>query len=443
MMLRAACAALALACAAWPAVGSAQIRAVPIATGLAKPTWLTAVPGDSSRLFFLEQHTGRVRIFDTASGTVLPTPFLTVPNVSTGSEQGLLGLAFHPDYAQNGLFYTNRTDAAGTTQIERYQVSPTNANLALPAPTHLLSIAQPQANHNGGWLGFGPDGYLYASTGDGGFANDTGPGHTAGTGNAQDITDNLLGKILRFDVDSTPLPGQNYAIPATNPFVGSEGDDLIWAYGLRNPWRASFDRATGDFYIGDVGQNAVEEIDFQPATSAGGENYGWRLREGTVPTPGAEGGRKPDGAIEPIHEYLHQGQGRSVIGGYVYRGPIEALQGMYFFADSVTGNVWSIRFDGSPPEEFDAANFTSFMDWTQIFAPVGGFNTLSSFGEDAAGNLYLVELGSPFVAQPSGRIWLITPEPGTGLLFAVGIAALSWAQKMMPRSRNAARRARS
>jgi glucose/arabinose dehydrogenase len=424
MMLRAAC-ALALALAVWPASGSAQqVRAVPIASGLAKPTYLTAAPDDPSRLFFLEQHTGRIRILETATNTVLPTPFLTVPTVSTGAEQGLLGLAFHPDYAQNGLFFTNRTDAAGNTQIERYQVSPANPNLALATPTTLLSIAQPQANHNGGWLGFGPDGYLYASSGDGGFANDTGIGHTPGTGNAQDLTDNLLGKILRFDVDTPPPPGQSYAVPATNPFVGREGDDLIWSYGLRNPWRASFDRETGDFYIGDVGQNSVEEIDFQPAASTGGENYGWRLREGTMPTPGAEGGRKPEGAIEPIHEYLHQGQGRSVVGGYVYRGPIESLQGMYFFADSVSGNVWSIRFDGSEPEEFDGANFVSFLDHTQMLAPMFGFQTISSFGEDALGNLYVIELGNPFQAQANGRIWLITPEPGTALLLAAGLVML-------------------
>ena len=350
-----AAAALALWLLVSPAAGEA-VELVPIATGLLKPTFLTAVPGDPTRLFYLEKDFGRVRIIDTATGSVLPQPFLTVPPVSTGVEQGLLGLAFHPDYAQNGQFFINRTDASGNTQIERYQVSPTDPNRALATPTTLLSIAQPQVNHNGGWLGFGPDGYLYASTGDGGGGNDTGLGHTDGTGNAQDITNNLLGKILRFDVDSPPPPGQAYAVPASNPFVGAEGDDLIWAFGLRNPWRASFDRKTGDLYIGDVGQNSVEEIDFQPADSTGGENYGWRLREGTVPTPPTPGigGSKPPGAIEPIHEYLHQGAGRSVLGGYVYRGPIEELQGQYFFADSVTDGVWSITFDGSDPSEFDA-----------------------------------------------------------------------------------------
>jgi glucose/arabinose dehydrogenase len=446
-MRRAAC-VLALVLSAWPALAPAQqLRAVPIAAGLAKPTFVTGAPGDPSRLFFLEQHTGRVRIIDTATRSVLPTPFLTVPTVSTGAEQGLLGLAFHPDYAQNGLFFTNRTDAAGNTQIERYQVSPTNPNVALATPTSLLSVAQPQANHNGGWLGFGPDGYLYASLGDGGGGNDTGTGHTTGTGNAQDITNNLLGKILRFDVDSPPPSGQNYSVPASNPFVGREGDDLIWAYGLRNPWRASFDRGTGDFWIGDVGQSTVEEIDFQPATSAGGENYGWRLREGTIATPATGiGGAKPDGAVDPIFEYLHQGQGKSVVGGYVYRGPYEELQGKYFFGDTIGGNVWTITFDGSAVEDFDGANFTSFMDVSRMLAPIGGFQTLSSFGEDALGNLYIVELGSPFDPTPSGRIWMITPEPGTALLLTAGLAALRLCarpQLTMPRSRSEARRAAS
>jgi glucose/arabinose dehydrogenase len=441
-MLRALC-ALAAALAVWPAAASAQIQAVLIATGLARPTFVTAAPDDPSRLFILEQHTGQIRILDTATRSLLPTPFLTVPTVSSGAEQGLLGMAFHPDYAQNGLFFTNRTDAAGHTQIERYQVSPTDANLALASPTTLLTILQPQVNHNGGWLGFGPDGYLYASTGDGGGANDNGAGHTAGVGNAQDITGNLLGKMLRIDVDSPPLPGFGYAVPASNPFVGREGDDLIWAYGLRNPWRASFDRATGDLYIGDVGQNSVEEVNFQPADSPGGENYGWRLREGTVPTPGTGiGGRTPAGAVDPIYEYLHQGGGRSVIGGYVYRGPIGSFQGQYFFGDSVSRNVWSITFDGSLPADFDGANIASFMDWSSLLPP-SGFGTISSFGEDALGNLYLVDLGNPFVTDPTGRIYLITPEPGSALLVAAGLAALCLRQKITPRSRSVARRAAS
>jgi glucose/arabinose dehydrogenase len=442
--IRTAAWALALCAAATPA--AAQISLEKVAGQLARPTFVTAAPGDTSRLFFLEQHTGNVRIFDRVAGSVVADPFLTVPPVTQGGEQGLLGLAFHPDYANNGEFFVNRTDALGDTRIERYRVSASDPNRADPAPSLLLSIDQPQANHNGGWLGFGPDGYLYATSGDGGGSFDNQTGHSVGTGNSQDITDNLLGKVLRLDVDAEPAPGQGYAVPASNPFVGVEGDDAIWAYGLRNPWRASFDRETGDFYIGDVGQNFVEEIDFQPAASSGGENYGWRLREGTGATLTTVGGPKPPGAIDPIHEYFHGGNpaGRSVTGGYVYRGPIEELRGRYFFADAVIDKIWSITFDGSDPSEFDGANFTSFMDWTALLTPVGGFGTLSSFGEDAEGNLYLVDLGNPFVAGATGAIYRCVPEPSSGALLALGLAALrARRQTIAPRSRRAARRAAS
>jgi glucose/arabinose dehydrogenase len=415
-----------------PAAAGAQATLEAVVPDLlARPVFVTQAPGDPSRLFYLEQHTGNVRIIDLATQSVLPDPFLTV-GVSLTSEQGLLGLAFHPDYASNGAFFLNRTDPAGDTRIERYQVSAADPNRADGAASELVFIDQPQINHNGGWLGFGPDGYLYASTGDGGAANDNGTGHTAFTGNAQDTTDNLLGKMLRFDVDTPPPPGQGWSAPASNPFVGAPGDDLIWAYGLRNPWRASFDRETGDLWIGDVGQNTVEEIDFQPAGSAGGENYGWRLREGMIPTPGIGiGGDRPPGAIDPVHTYLHQGTpfGRSVVGGYVYRGPIEALQGQYFFADSVTNEIWSIRFDGSDPADFDGANFTSFIDWTDVLTPPGGFRTISSFGEDLLGNLYVIDLGNPFLDSAFGRIYRVAeapvPEPGTGALLAIGLAALA------------------
>ena len=222
-------------------------------------------------------------------------------------------------------------------------------------------------------------------------SNDTGTGHTSSTGNAQDITDNLLGKMLRLDVAGDAFPeeaNRNYAVPATNPFVGTTGDDEIWAYGLRNPWRNSFDRATGDLYIGDVGQGRKEEIDFQPATSTGGENYGWRLREGTIATPGVVGGPAPEGAIDPIHEYNHENStngGFSITGGYVYRGPIDELQGNYFFADYVTSQIWSLNYDGQ--------EVTNFQNRTaNISADEGLIGNISSFGEDAAGNLYVISL---------------------------------------------------
>jgi glucose/arabinose dehydrogenase len=413
---------------------TALVSTVRVATGFTQPIFATAPAGDLGRLFVAEQHTGRIRILDLATGQIAATPFLTVPPVSTSGEQGLLGFAFHPDYASNGYFYVNRTDQLGVTRIERYQVS-ANANVADPTPTTLLSIPQPQPNHNGGWLGFGPDGYLYVASGDGGGGNDLGTGHTLDGGNAQDITDNKLGKILRLDVN-TSAPGLAYGIPASNPFVGKDGDDEIWAYGLRNPWRASFDRQTGDLWIGDVGQNSREEIDFQPASSTGGENYGWRLREGTIatPTPASApvGGERPPGAIDPVHEYAHTPPTppfRSVTGGYVYRGPIAEIQGKYFFADfSATNQIFSITFDGSDPSEFDGSNFVDFQDWTALLRPnVGAIANVSSFAEDAAGNLYILDLGTGVAG--SGEIFMLVPEPGTAALAGAALAALGAARR--------------
>ncbi len=352
-------------------------------------------------MFIVEQHTGNIRILDLGTLTLNGTAFLTVSGISTGGEQGLLGLAFHPDYATNGYFYVDFTNTSGTTVVRRYQVS-ANPDIAdSGSALQILTISQPQSNHNGGWLGFGPDGYLYIASGDGGGGNDTGSGHTTGTGNAQDITSNHLGKMLRIDIDGDDFPGdanRNYAAPPTNPFVGVTGDDEIWAYGLRNPWRPSFDRLTGDLYIADVGQGAREEVDVQLAASSGGENYGWRLREGMIQTPAAGiGGPKPPDAIDPIYDYPHGGgptEGFSVTGGYVYRGPIASLQGVYFFADYVTERIWSVVFDGSAPSTHNGTNYTSFTDWTVALDPaVGTINSISSFGEDNAGNLYIVDLG--------------------------------------------------
>ncbi len=270
-------ACLALALAAQPNRAHAEVRR--IATGLDRPVFVTAPPGDSERIFIVEQR-GQILVLNLDDDSINPTPFLTLSGLATGNEQGLLGLAFHPDYAATGRFYVNYTEAGGDSVIAEYAVS-ADPDVALTGETRLLTFDQPQPNHNGGWIGFGPDdGDLYIGTGDGGGANDDDAGHTAGLGNGQDITDNLLGKILRIDIDVDDFPGdpdRNYGIPATNPFVGVEGDDEIWSYGLRNPYRASFDRETGDLYIGDVGQNAREEVDVQPS-GAGGLNFGWRLR---------------------------------------------------------------------------------------------------------------------------------------------------------------------
>lgn len=370
------------------------IQASRFASGLSRPIFLTAAPGDADRLFVLEQHTGRIQILDRETGERLPEPFLDLDNISTGGEQGLLGLAFDPDYAQTGQFYVNFTDRGGTTNVVRYQVSD-DPNVANPdSGLTILRINQPQGNHNAGWMSFSPnDGFLYIATGDGGGADDVGSGHTPGIGNSQDITNNLLGAMLRIDVNGDDFPddaNRNYRIPANNPFVESNGDDEIWSYGLRNPWRNSFDRETGDLWIADVGQNVLEEINWQPADSPGGENYGWRLREGKIATPGAVGGPAPADNVDPIYDYPHNNSeigGFSVTGGYVYRGPLEALQGHYFFADFVSSNIWSLRYD---PETEEVRDFRVLTD--RIEPDAGRIRGISSFGEDSDGNLYIVTL---------------------------------------------------
>jgi glucose/arabinose dehydrogenase len=405
-----------------------------VASGLQRPVFLTAPPGDAERVFIVEQHTGDIRILRLSDRTLLATPFLTIPGLATGNEQGLLGLAFHPDYATNGFFYVYFTDPG--TKVVRYAVSPDPDVADAASAQPVLAFSQPQSNHNAGWIAFGPDGLLYIATGDGGGSNDSGTGHTVGSGNAQDLTDNLLGKILRIDVDADDFPSdpqRNYAIPGDNPFVGAAGDDEIWVYGLRNPWRNSFDRATGDLYIGDVGQNTCEEVDVQPATSPGGENYGWRLREGVIATPtGSVGGPRPPGAIDPIFNYPHSTLqtctdpdptpgiiGRAVTGGYVYRGPVVELRGRYFFADFDTAALWSLVWDASDPSLFDGTNFTDFTDHSgdPSFTPdVGSIGSVSSFGEDDDGNLYVLDL--------DGEVFLL-PEPSVPLSLGSGIALLA------------------
>lgn len=374
-----------------------------VALGFVKPVFCCAPTGNHRQLFVVELG-GKIHILSLSDGS--RQTFLDIGTIiQSGGERGLLGLAFHPQFATNRKFYVNFTGvASGETRVVEYLSNAGAPHQADPASARLiLTFSQPQQNHNGGWMGFGPDGYLYIASGDGGGGYDMATGHTDGTGNGQDITDNLLGKMLRVDVNRDDFPGdsnRNYGIPPTNPFVGTTGDDEIWAYGLRNPWRCGFDRLTGDLYIGDVGQNDREEIDFQPRLAAAGRNYGWRLREGTIQTPmDGIGGTAPPGAIEPVYDYPHGSgplQGNSVVGGYVYRGSITALRGTYFFADYVNRRVWSFQINGS-----SISNFTDRT--TELKPAVGAIGNVSSFGEDGMGELYLVDF--------DGEIFKIIQKP--------------------------------
>jgi uncharacterized repeat protein (TIGR01451 family) len=339
-----------------------------VASGLAQPVQVTHAGDGSNRLFVVEQ-SGTVRIVK--NGTVLATPFLNLSSqVIYGGERGLLGIAFHANYRTNGYFYVNYTRAGdGATVIARYRVSAANPDLADPGSAQvLLTIAQPYANHNGGQLLFSPvDGYLYIGMGDGGSGGDP-------LNHAQNIN-TLLGAMLRLDIDH----GAPYAIPSDNPYVGPEGRDEIWAIGLRNPWRFSFDRQTGDLYIGDVGQNLWEEIDYQAASTPGGVNFGWRCKEGTH-NYNFSGDCPNLSLVDPIAEYSHTA-GRSVTGGFVYRGrDFPALVGRYFYADYVDGKIWSLYKISSNPDTWSTPELE--LDT--------GLN-ISAFGEDEDGELYILD----------------------------------------------------
>ena len=410
---RIACALV--ACLLIPSFSHAQeISLERVASGLASPIFATHAPGDADRLF-IAQRSGAIRILDLNAGGT-PSTFMTVPGVDTFFEGGLLGLAFHPDYQNNGFFYVNYTTSQGAggfkTRISRF--TRTNANSASSATQQIvLEIDQPQGNHNAGWIGFSPnDGFLYVATGDGGNGNDSGSGHTAGIGNSQDITSNLLGKMLRLDVDGDDFPGdanRNYANPSDNPFVGVTGDDEIFLYGLRNPFRCSFDRSNGDLYMGDVGQGAREEISFFPGAGFADRNMGWRRREGTIATPGV-GGTQPADGVNPIYNYPRTGifGGSSVTGGIVYRGPIECFQGMYFFADFNSNNFWSFRYDGSDPSTFNGNNHTPIFRWNgNVTTTAGALGSVVAFGEDLAGNMYICDLGGEVFKVTDGNMGIV------------------------------------
>lgn len=373
-----ACGLLALAAAQPVAFGQARLAAELYASGFNRPLFLTHAPGDTDRLFVLEQNTALIRIIE--NGQVLATPFLDLGALaSSGGERGLLGLAFHPDYDNNGWFFVNYTDNAGDTVIARYTVSAGDPNIADPDSAEtILTLDQPYSNHNGGMIAFGPnDGYFYIGTGDGGSGGD--PQNFAQTRTS------LLGKMLRLDVDN----GLPYTIPADNPFVNDPSTlDEIWAIGVRNPWRWSFDRATGDLWMGDVGQSELEEINIQFADSPGGENYGWRLKEGTEcynPSTNCD----PGGLTDPIYEYTHGGNPFrcSITGGYVYRGEqLPLTPGTYFFSDYCSNQVWTLRYENG--------NVVDFQDRTADLEPAGSldFSGIASYGEDAAGELYIIDL---------------------------------------------------
>ncbi|MDE2750852.1 MAG: PQQ-dependent sugar dehydrogenase [Chloroflexota bacterium] len=339
-----------------------------VATGFERPIYATHAGDGSGRMFLLEQ-TGKVWIID--GGERSPVPFLDMSDLITPtanrpySEQGLLGLAFHPDFDSNGLFFVSYTDHDGSSVIARYRVSEEEPDSADPDSGELvIYLAQPYANHNGGHIEFGPDGYLYFALGDGGAANDP-----LGAGQNRQL---LLGSILRIDIDVE----LGYAIPPDNPFDGlTAARDEIWAYGLRNVWRFNFDRLTGDMYMADVGQNQWEEINFQPAESPGGENYGWNVWEGEHIFAG---GSAPN-HVPPIAEYSHA-LGCSVTGGVVYRGAaIPELEAVFLFGDYCSGRIWAAWRDPALNWRMDELMHTNMA--------------ISSFGEDEAGEAYVIDYG--------------------------------------------------
>lgn len=406
-------AALALPGPSWAQPSGFTAGVELLAAGLDRPTTIAHAGDGSGRLFVVEQR-GRIRIWDGAA--ILPAPFLDIEALvdDAGNAQGLLGLAFHPDYESNGLFYVNYTrdgsPGLDRSVVARYRVSDGDPNLADPASAEVLfEIEQDSPIHNGDDLHFGPDGHLWFSTGDGGPGNDP-------NNNAQSPA-TLKGKILRLDVDVPAPPAvpaaagpselcglgaAGYAAPPDNPYVGVAGAcDEIWASGFRNPWRMSFDRATGDLFVGDVGQNDWEEVNLLPAGAPGGLNFGWRCWEG--PDPGVPGDcAGPERYVFPILAYPHP-TGCAVTGGYRYRGPAHpAMRGTYFYADYCTGTVW-----GAVPGCGGVWRETVLLD--------AGF-LVGAFGEDEAGEIYLAAQAS----APAGALYRLVMTELTRTIFASG-----------------------
>lgn len=362
-----------------------------VASGLQSPLQVLSAPHDPERLFIVEQG-GLIKILE--SGSVLSQPFLDLSGSTTAFvEQGLLAMAFHPDFAQNGWVFVHYTNLNGHTRVDRFTVDSNNPNkLDAATQVNVLGVDQPAIFHNGGMLAFGADGLLYLGLGDGG----------AGGAPAQD-GQSLLGKMLRLDVDALP-----YQIPASNPFVGDPNvRDEIWAMGVRNPWRFSFDRELGDLWIGDVGESSWEEVNFAPASSSGGENYGWQTMEGPdchVPATGCN----QAGLTLPFFSYPYGGNPYrcSITGGYVYRGEAMArMRGRYFYADYCSGQVFSLRRDAQ-------GQVIDQMDHSAEFGQVG---QIVSFGEDARGELYVVSLnGAVYRLEPAGLRLSMSDAVGGG-----------------------------
>jgi len=362
-----------------PVEGTPLLTATLIATGLDSPVALAVPQGELERLFIVEQP-GRIRVIE--RGAVSEVPFLDLTDrVVAGGERGLLGLAFHPAFAENRRLFVNYTGSGGQTRVSEFRVSDDTERADPASERIVLTVAQPFSNHNGGDLAFGPDGMLYIALGDGGSADDPrGHGQNLGT---------PLGSVLRIDVDGA----EPFEVPADNPFVSRvDAFPAIWAYGLRNPWRMSFDRETGDLYIGDVGQNRVEEIDVGLAARHGGENYGWNITEGSLcfePPSGCSG----EGITPPVLEYGHD-QGCSVTGGVVYRGcRMPGYHGSYFYGDFCSALIRSFHLqDGAVVDH---------IDWTEDLSRAADIENISAFGVDAEGEIYVLSLG--------GSIFKIVP----------------------------------
>ena len=368
-----------------PGLTADDIVLTPVVSDLERPVYITSARDGTGRTFIVEQG-GTILV--RKNGVVLPTPLLDISDLVTqgGGEQGLLGLVFHPSFKTNRKFYVNYTNRSGDTVIREYKTSTSNPDRTDPtSPRTILKVDQPYDNHNGGMLAFGPGGYLYIGLGDGGGADDP--------GNRAQNTGTLLGKMLRINVNGKTST-RGYLIPGSNPYVGRTGRDEIWQIGLRNPWRFSFDRRTGTMWIGDVGQGSYEEIDRAVHTSTGsgrGYNWGWRVMEGRhchIPSSGCN----TSGKVLPIIEYTQESNGRcAVTGGYVYRGSrIPALVGYYVYGDFCSGEIWAIRAGSSyPPERITLAGAASGR-------------RISSFGESATGELFVVDLGGTIsVIEPA------------------------------------------